>query len=238
LQQSVTLGVGQFCTCPGMVVGLAGASLDDFIVRMKELTAAAAPATMLHPGILRSYEEGLERLASIEGIETQRSRMAAEATRTQATPAVFVASVNNLLANKEISEEVFGPSTVIVKCRLREEMLQVARGLEGHLTATIHGTAEELGEYQDLIDLLQTKVGRLVFNGFPTGVEVCAAMQHGGPYPATTDARSTSVGTAAIKRFARPICFQNFPQDALPPELQDRNPRGVWRVVDNQVTRE
>ena len=116
--------------------------------------------------------------------------------------------------------------------------MKVARGLQGHLTATIHGTKEDLNEFKDLIGVLQTKVGRLVFNGFPTGVEVCAAMHHGGPYPATTDSRSTSVGAYAIKRFARPVCFQNFPESALPLELQDRNHRNIWRIVDDQLTRD
>ena len=114
----------------------------------------------------------------------------------------------------------------------------MALSLEGHLTATIHGTPDDLAEFKDLIALLQKKVGRLIYNGFPTGVEVSAAMHHGGPYPATTDARSTSVGTAAIKRFARPVCYQNFPQDALPLELQDINRRGIWRTIDGQLSRD
>ena len=117
-------------------------------------------------------------------------------------------------------------------------MLTIAHGLEGHLTATIHGTPADLREFADLVDVLQKKVGRLIFNGFPTGVEVCPSMQHGGPYPATTDARTTSVGTAAIERFVRPIAYQGFPQEALPPELRDDNPRNVWRLVDGQRTRD
>jgi NADP-dependent aldehyde dehydrogenase len=110
--------------------------------------------------------------------------------------------------------------------------------VDGNLTATIHGTQEDLEEFADLVHLLENKVGRLIFNGFPTGVEVCASMQHGGPYPATTDLRSTSVGTAAILRFARPICYQDFPQTALPAELCDRNERGIWRLVDDQLTKD
>jgi NADP-dependent aldehyde dehydrogenase len=131
---------------------------------------------------------------------------------------------------------VFGPSTLVVACEGSEELRRVAGRLAGALTATIHGTPEDLREYAWLVKELEQKAGRLVFNGFPTGVEVCAAMQHGGPYPATTDARSTSVGTAAIKRFARPVCYQNFPQEALPVELRDDNPRGLWRLVDNRWT--
>ena len=127
---------------------------------------------------------------------------------------------------------------MIVSCSSKAEIMKVAHNLQGHLTATIHVTREDLAEYKDLLELLQKKVGRLVFNGFPTGVEVCAAMHHSGPYPATTDVRSTSVGAYAIKRFARPVCFQNFPQRSLPVELQDENRLGIWRIVDSKVTRD
>jgi NADP-dependent aldehyde dehydrogenase len=151
---------------------------------------------------------------------------------------MFAADCATFMKHRALSEELFGPSTVVVRCASREEMLALAQGLEGHLTATIHGTPEDLAEYSGLIAILENKVGRLIFNGFPTGVEVCPSMQHGGPYPSTTDPRSTSVGTAAILRFARPIAYQNFPQAALPIELQDENPRGIWRLVDGHPTRE
>ena len=120
----------------------------------------------------------------------------------------------------------------------REQLLDIARGLEGHLTATIHGTPQDLADYRDLVEILERKAGRLIFNGFPTGVEVSHAMVHGGPYPATSDSRTTSVGSMAIFRFARPVCFQGFPGDALPPELQDPNPLGIWRLVEGKLTRE
>jgi NADP-dependent aldehyde dehydrogenase len=116
-------------------------------------------------------------------------------------------------------------------------METVANNLDGQLTATIHGTPEDLAEYASLVSILEDKAGRLIFNGFPTGVEVCASMQHGGPYPATTDSRTTSVGGAAIHRFARPVAWQNFPHASLPPEVQDGNPRGIWRQVDGEMTR-
>jgi NADP-dependent aldehyde dehydrogenase len=145
------------------------------------------------------------------------------------------AAAQTFIGHRELGEEVFGPSTVVVRCGSREEMEAVARNLEGHLTATIHGTPTDLDEYGALVSILENKVGRLIFNGFPTGVEVCASMQHGGPYPATTDSRTTSVGTAAILRFARPIAYQNFPQAALPSELQDANPRKIWRLVDGEM---
>src|SRR5207248_9145965 len=129
-------------------------------------------------------------------------------------------------------------STVVVRCNSREEMETVAHHLEGQLTATIHGTPADLSEFASLISVLENKAGRLIINGFPTGVEVCASMQHGGPYPATTDSRTTSVGTAAIKRFARPVCYQNFPPEALPIELRDENERGIWRLVDSHWSKE
>jgi NADP-dependent aldehyde dehydrogenase len=133
---------------------------------------------------------------------------------------------------------LFGPSTLIVKCSDREQLLALAHNLDGHLTATIQGNINDLAEYKDLVDILERKAGRLIFNGFPTGVEVSHAMVHGGPYPATSDARSTSVGTMAIFRFARPVCFQGFPNEALPAELQGHNPLGIWRIVDGEQTRE
>ena len=128
------------------------------------------------------------------------------------------------MRHRELGEELFGPSTVIVRCGSRDEMEAVARGLDGQLTATIHGTPADLAEYASLVSILEDKAGRLIVNGFPTGVEVCPSMQHGGPYPATTDSRTTSVGTAAIHRFARPVAYQNFPQSSLPVELQDCEP--------------
>ncbi len=139
--------------------------------------------------------------------------------------------------NEGLQAEIFGPSTLIVRHDSRDELLAVARGLEGHLTATLHGTENDLREFADLVAILETKVGRLIFNGYPTGVEVCHAMVHGGPYPATSDGRSTSVGTQAIYRFARPVCYQDFPSTALPDELKNENPLGVWRLVDGQMTR-
>jgi 2,5-dioxopentanoate dehydrogenase len=127
---------------------------------------------------------------------------------------------------------------MLIECATGAELLETAQTLDGTLTATIHGTAEELAKHRELIDVLSRKAGRLIFNGYPTGVEVGHAMQHGGPYPATTDERFTSVGTAAIYRFARPVCYQSFPEQLLPPELQNANPRNIWRRVNGQLTRD
>jgi alpha-ketoglutaric semialdehyde dehydrogenase len=238
LQQAVTMGVGQLCTCPGLVVGLKDENMSRLVHRMEDLIKGTQPSTMLHPGILRTYGDGVRRLEQVAGVEVRRSDMIPDETSTEAPATMFVTDAETFFKHPELGEEVFGPSTVIVGCPSIEELRKVAGSLEGHLTATLHGTPDDLAEFKDLIALLRRKVGRLIYNGFPTGVEVSAAMHHGGPYPATTDARSTSVGAAAIKRFARPICFQNFPQDALPPELQDINRRGIWRTVDGQLTRD
>jgi NADP-dependent aldehyde dehydrogenase len=234
LKQSVTLGTGQFCTNPGLVVGLRDEAFEQFLDKADELFAAAPPGTMLNRGLLRSYTEGVERLRRFTSRATGAD--AADESRTQAAAYIFSTDAATFLDNQELGEEVFGPSTLVVGCEGMDELRSVAEQLEGALTATIHGTPEDLREYAWLVKALEQKAGRLVFNGFPTGVEVCAAMQHGGPYPATTDARSTSVGTAAIKRFARPLCYQNFPPEALPPELRDENPRRLWRLVDNSWT--
>lgn len=236
LHQSVTLGVGQLCTSPGLVVGLRDQPMDKFVDSINHLFEGAPPATMLHPGILRAYQDGLKRLGDVEGVSHRRSAVGADENKTEAQAAVFMTEAETFMTHEELSDEVFGPATLVVSCASKDEIMMVAHNLRGHLTATIHGTNEDLAEYKDLVELLQRKVGRLVFNGFPTGVEVCAAIHHGGPYPATTDVRSTSVGGYAIKRFARPVCFQNFPQDVLPVELRDRNERGIWRIVDSEVT--
>lgn len=238
LKNSVTLGVGQFCTCPGLAVGMLDENFAQFAGRLNGLISGAQPGTMLYPGILESYEEGVKRLSEIEGLQTTQSQIEPDSAKTEARPSVFATNARTFLRHHELSEEVFGPSTVVVSCDSREEMERVARKLEGHLTATIHGTAEDLRDHAWLVSILENKVGRLIFNGYPTGVEVCSSMQHGGPYPATTDSRTTSVGTAAIYRFARPVCYQNFPQEALPAELRNANQRGIWRLVDNQLTKD
>jgi 2,5-dioxopentanoate dehydrogenase len=142
------------------------------------------------------------------------------------------------LRNGNLSTEVFGPSSTVVRCKSDEDLLQVARSLHGTLTVTIWGTPDDIKQHRELISILETKTGRLLFNGFPTGVEVSSAMHHGGPYPATADPKFTSVGTAAILRFVRPVCYQNFPEESLPLELRNDNPRHIWRTVNGHLTRD
>jgi NADP-dependent aldehyde dehydrogenase len=240
LTQSVTLGVGQFCTNPGLTIGIDDERFGQFVRQMEVLIGDTLPATMLYPAILQSYEAGVHRLRAIDDTRTTRSSGGVGGTgdvESQARPSLFDTSAQTFMRHRELGEELFGPSTVVVRCGSRDEMEEVARGLDGQLTATIHGTPSDLSAYASLLSILEDKAGRLIVNGFPTGVEVCPSMHHGGPYPATTDPRSTSVGTAAIHRFARPLAYQNFPQTSLPVELQDGNPRGIWRLVDGEPTR-
>jgi len=236
LCQSVTLGVGQFWTNPGLGIAVDDEHLGRFIATVGKHIEETTPGTMLLRGILEGYEKGVATLSQIPGVEVAaRCRQTPERQKTQAAAALFVTDGDTFQQNLELSHEVFGPSTIVVRCRDARQMLEIARRLEGQLTATIHAREEELAQHGELIAVLETKAGRLLINGFPTGVEVCPSINHGGPYPATTDVHSTSVGTAAILRFARPVCYQNFPESQLPPELRDRNVRGIWRLIDNEL---
>lgn len=234
--QSVTMGVGQFCTNPGMVLGLEGPGLEEFLAATASAASAAAPATMLHAGIHAAYRDGVARLAGIKGVEQfAASTVAADAARHQAGCVIFTADAGLIAKRHELWEEVFGPASIVFRCRTAEEMYDAASRLEGSLAAAIHGTEQDLLDHAPLIRLLERKVGRIVFNGFPTGLEVCPALHHGGPYPATTHSHFTSVGQAAIYRFTRPVCYQGFPDAALPAELRDANPRGLARLVDGRL---
>jgi NADP-dependent aldehyde dehydrogenase len=233
LGKSMTLGVGQFCTKPGVIVGVRGPSLDAFVTALAANVAATAAGVMLHAGIAERYRQGLEARRGRADL-----RVVAESAAARTTAAVFLTDAGAFLGDPALHEELFGPAALVVACDSSATLEAVARGLGGQLTATVHGTDGDLAAHAGLLDVLRQKAGRLVFGGVPTGVEVAPAMNHGGPSPATTDPRFTSVGTAAILRFARPVCFQDAPQACLPPELQDGNPRGLWRLVDGAWTRE
>jgi NADP-dependent aldehyde dehydrogenase len=167
-------------------------------------------------------------------VTTLAERPSSDAAGFSANPVVFETDADAFLGS-ELDAEIFGPTTLLVRHSSRDKVLAIANSLEGHLTATVHGTEQDLRDFADLIAILETKVGRLIFNGFPTGVEVTHAMVHGGPYPSTSDGRSTSVGTQAIFRFARLVCYQGFPDTALPDELKESNPMGIWRMVDGNL---
>jgi NADP-dependent aldehyde dehydrogenase len=191
---------------------------------------------MLNQGIRSGYEEGVSRLGGTPGLRILGS--GPEHAGPGGRPAIFVTDAATFMARPHLHDEVFGPVSLVVQADDADQLLKAARALGGNLTASVHATDAELAEHGELIDVLQSRVGRLIVNGFPTGVEVCPSMHHGGPWPATTDVRSTSVGTAAIFRFARPVCYQDFPQAALPPTLRDANPGGILRMVDGQMTRD
>ena len=235
---SVTLGAGQFCTKPGILVAPADSS-ESFATPLREMMLAGGDFTLLTSRIHDAYLSGTKARASGQGISKISQPDATPATSgLKVAPALFETTASAFARDPKLHAEIFGPSAMLVTHSSREELLQLARSLEGHLTATIHGTEDDLREYADLVAILQSKVGRLIFNGYPTGVEVCHAMVHGGPYPATSDGRSTSVGTQAIYRFSRLVCFQNFPNSSLPDELKDENPLGIWRLVNGNQTRE
>lgn len=237
LHGSMTLGAGQFCTKPGIVLLNDDAAADAFTNRLSELVAASHEFTLLTSGIQSAYQRGsAERSRSGHARKIAEGNIGSKAG-FHVPVLAYEAEAHAILTDQSLSEELFGPSTLVVKYTTRDEMLQIARNLEGHLTATVHGTEQDLAKNSDLVEILERKVGRLVFNGFPTGVEVSHAMVHGGPFPATSDGRSTSVGSMAILRFARPVCFQGFPNDALPAELQNSNPLEIWRMVDGRLTR-
>jgi len=206
--------------------------------RLQQPVKETAGFHLLTEGIRSSYEKGIKSRRNKSNL-----KLVAEAARSEnggpaVTAVLFETDAQSFLKDPELSAEIFGPSTLLVRHSRRDEVLEIARRLEGHLTATIHGTEEDLRDFGDLIAILENKVGRLILNGFPTGVEVSHAMVHGGPFPATSDGRSTSVGTQAIYRFSRPVCFQGFPDSALPDELKDANPLGIWRMIDGEMTRE
>jgi len=234
LHGSVTLGVGQFCTNPGLVFIQTEPSAGPFLQRLGSLMQATLPGTMLTPSICSEYHEGIKRFSSVRGVRLLTGQAGKGEKEGEAGAALFTTDAATFLANDNLMAEVFGPSTLVVECASRSEMLAAAEKLEGQLTATVHGTPDEFQNYSDLLGILETKAGRLVCNGFPTGVEVCHAMNHGGPYPATADGRSTSVGTRAITRFTRPVCYQNFPDAALPDPLKEANPLGLFRLVDGK----
>jgi alpha-ketoglutaric semialdehyde dehydrogenase len=237
LLASFTLGVGQFCTKPGLVFVPRGGDADDFMTTLAAAVAAAPCGTMLTPGIRDAFVEHRDRVAHAAGVAVAAASSSAPlARKTEAAPSVGVTTGVQFLSSPQLATEAFGPFTLVIQCADAGEIARCIRSLEGQLTATVHADAEDLTAFGGLLADLEQKAGRIVFNGFPTGVEVAPAMNHGGPYPATTDARFTSVGTAAMLRFARPVCYQNVPDDRLPPALQNRNPLGIRRMVNGKYT--
>ncbi|OIN99184.1 MAG: aldehyde dehydrogenase (NADP(+)) [Elusimicrobia bacterium CG1_02_56_21] len=234
---SLNTGVGQYCTNPGMVLAVGGPSFDKFLGEVCKNAACVPPAAMLHSGIQKAYDSGTARLSAVPGVKLAGTSAGPCGSGLKtASCKIFTAEAGLIARYPELSEEVFGPATIIYRCKNTEQMLAVARGLAGSLTATVHGTRRELLKHAELLRVLQRKAGRIVFNGFPTGLEPCASLHHGGPYPAATHSFFTSVGAAAIYRYVRPVCFQGFPESALPMELREKNPRRVARLVDGKLS--
>ncbi len=208
---------------------------NNFKNHLTKFLDAYSPSVMLSNSIRNNFQKGIEKLQTNDSVKllTDKNRNAGDA---KTSGYLFQSTVSSFITDHRLEEEVFGPSTLMITAENKEQLFEAAEKLGGHLTATILGTEEDLKEYAELIFILEQKVGRLLLNGYPTGVEVCHAMVHGGPFPATTDSKTSSVGTLAIHRFTRPVCYQNFPQKLLPSELKDSNPLDIWRLVDGEIT--
>ncbi|UKM66497.1 aldehyde dehydrogenase (NADP(+)) [Flavobacteriaceae bacterium GSB9] len=234
LAGSITLGVGQFCTNPGLSFIEKSEKVNAFYDKLGESISEISAGNMLTSGISKAYNEGLNRIASLKNV-IEIAKGKSEENINVGIPKVFKTTVSGLKEHESLAEENFGPSSILVEASSKNEVIEAAKELEGHLTATIFGTDEDLKNYKELFDILEKKVGRVIINGYPTGVEVCHSMVHGGPYPATTAPQSTSVGTNAIKRFVRPVCFQDYPDEFLPDALKAENKLNIWRLVDGNL---
>jgi NADP-dependent aldehyde dehydrogenase len=226
---SLTAGVGQMCTNPGIVVTGSGPEVSAFQEAVVTLVSGTRAGVMLTDGIRAAYDRGTCRLQEWEGVEVV-------ASGGEGGAFLFETDAERFIEQSGLHEEVFGPSSLMVRYGSADELLRIAESMEGQLTASVHGTEEELLEHRALLEQLERRVGRLIVNGFPTGVEVCHAMVHGGPYPATSDGRSTSIGTLSIQRFVRPVSFQDVPDALLADELKEGNPLGIVRLVDGRWT--
>lgn len=235
---SALQAVGQFCTSPGLVVVPGGAAAERFVGHLATAFASAAPGTLVHPTVRAHFDGAVAEVADLPGVALLAIAGGEVAcAATGARPRLFAAAAETVLAQRRLGDEIYGPALLVVTCRSAAEQLAVARALHGHLTATVHGTAEDLRDHGELLTALRRRVGRLVFDGVPTGVEVVSAMQHGGPWPASSDSRFTAVGPRAIRRWVRPLAFQDAPPAVLPSALRDGNPDGIWRTVDGVLGR-
>lgn len=230
---SLAMGAGQFCTNPGLVLAIDGEGLDNFLeVAAAELQSVAAQ-TMLTPGICEAYNQGVDRLKGHSGV-TQVGQGEASEDPNRCQAGLYVTSAANFMADAELCEEVFGASSLVIRCEDLNQFKAVAQSLEGQLTATLQLDPADYDAARELLPTLELRAGRILCNGFPTGVEVCHAMVHGGPFPATSDARTTSVGSAAITRFLRPVCYQDLPAELMSDAIRDENPLKLRRLLDGQ----
>jgi 2,5-dioxopentanoate dehydrogenase len=233
---SMTQSAGQFCTNPGILVAIEGESLNTFEKLLGEQIQKTAPVKMLHRGIAKNFVQKREKILAEEEVAVA-AITEFKVGQDESIPTLAKVSAAVFIENPMLHNEVFGPFSLLVKCNDQNEIMQVARAMEGQLTCSLMATEDEMKSNPELIEILKDKCGRFVVNGVPTGVEVALSMHHGGPYPATTDSRFTSVGADGIKRFARPICFQNWSNELLPQELKNENPLNLWRTVNNELTK-
>ena len=233
---SITLGVGQFCTKPGLIIGIESEALQTFIHDLGKAIQQIIPAPMLHPGIVTSYKKNKGNALLQEDVHLVAESVTI-VKENEALPTIATTSGQVFLSNPVLHEEVFGPYSIIVRCKDINEMIEVANHLEGQLTATLMATANDINTNELLVEAVKNICGRFIINSVPTGVEVCLSMQHGGPFPASTDSRFGSVGADGIKRFTRPISFQNWSNELLPDELKNDNPLGIWRTVNDELTK-
>lgn len=235
LADSVVMGCGQFCTNPGLVIGIKSPDFTQLVEKLTENMGSKPAQTMLNAGTLKSYSSGLSHLKAHHGIEHLAGQ---EQQGNQAQPQLFKADVSLLLAGDQLlQEEIFGPTTIVIEVADKAELLNALSSMNGQLTASLIAEDSDLTEFADVVPVLEEKAGRLLLNGYPTGVEVSDAMVHGGPYPATSDARGTSVGTLAIDRYLRPVCYQNYPQALLPDSLKDENPLNIHRLINGELSK-
>ncbi|MFS4492037.1 aldehyde dehydrogenase (NADP(+)) [Maribacter sp. 2308TA10-17] len=232
---SITVGSGQFCTNPGLLLGIESGGLDNFIQNLSEEIVKIEPSCMLHPNIIGTYEKNKKSAIEQEGLVVAAD-YGSEVAVNYARQAIVTVEGKTFLENTKLHNEVFGPFSMVVKCKDAAELKAIVSNLEGQLTGTIISDNNEISQYPHIIAALQNRVGRIIFNGVPTGVEVCPSMQHGGPYPASTDSRFTAVGTQSIKRWVRPFSYQDWPNDLLPNELKNANPLGISRSINNKQT--
>lgn len=231
---SLTLGVGQFCTNPGLLIIPEGK--DKFLQNLTDEAAKVAPSKMLHEGIAEAYTKGVSHISNQNNVSTLHPASVTE--KGYASTALTLVSANDFIQNPELQEEVFGPFGLVITYSSTEQLTQLAQAIQGQLTCTVLATETELLNYQDLMIHISAICGRLLFNGYPTGVEVVSAMHHSGPFPSCTDSRFTSVGPDSIRRFARPVSYQNTPSNILPDELKDNNPLEIYRLVNGTITKD
>jgi NADP-dependent aldehyde dehydrogenase len=234
---SITLGTGQFCTNPGLIIGIKSAAFNSFINLLSQEIMDINPSCMLHPNIKKAYKANKEKVMAQDHVVVTAD-YASDVAENHAQQAVVSIEGNTFLENPSLHIEVFGPFSMVVQCDNALQLEQVIASLDGQLTGTVIADNDEISEYSKTIAALQNRVGRIIFNGVPTGVEVCESMVHGGPYPASTDSRFSAVGISSIKRWVRPFSYQSWPNYVLPDELKNENPLSIFRTIDGQRTKD